>query len=478
MDEGPVDMIVDNDPFIDDDDPFIDDDLFIDDNPIITPVRTRQVPRVVSDHLPIAPLGVLSSPEDSATLLGQPELTQMRFTAPAANNAKHIQTLPNKFGISRYYFDMPTSIPDEDVTLPELINPILPPSADSEDQQGSSKTTQKSVDESVSIKDQILNIIHPHPNFSAYLMSVWFYRRGSMQKSKHDRSILVKDVMLNPAFDAMELEPPFSFNALDDALVDMAGGITSPEQLGAGWIKCDVVMDIPAMGCHLRTTWPVPGAYYRDIVQVAQQVIESRASIKFNYDGFEEWWQPPSSPLPKQRVYHNVYSADSFLQAEAQLRCSIPKDYNGPPCRIAGLMFWSDSTHLTNFGQACLHPIYMAFVNESKADRCHPNKRCLHHIAYMPEVRIRSLGFTLVDKFVPQLPSELITFLTNRLGKVPSSTLLAHLKQELFQAVWRLLLNDAFVKAHKEGVDMMCGDGIQRLLFLRVFTYSADCPER
>jgi hypothetical protein len=72
----------------------------------------------------------------------------------------------------------------------------------------------------------------------------------------------------------------------------------------------------------------------------------------------------------------------------------------------------------------------------------------------------------------------LISFLVNRLGKAPSSDLLAHLKQELFQAVWRLLLNDAFVKAHKDGMDTMCGDGIQRLLYLRVFIYSADCPER
>ena len=50
-----------------------------------------------------------------------------------------------------------------------------------------------------------------------------------MQKSKLDWGILVKDVMLNPAFVAKELEPPFSFNVLDDALVDMAGGITNPE---------------------------------------------------------------------------------------------------------------------------------------------------------------------------------------------------------------------------------------------------------
>jgi hypothetical protein len=162
-----------------------------------------------------------------------------------------------------------------------------------------------------------------------------------MQKSKLNRNILVKDVILNPAFDPMELEPPFSFDALDDALVDTTGGITSQEQLGAGWVKSDVVMDIPAMGHHPRTTWPVPGAYYRNITQVAWCVLESQASIKFNYDGFEEWWQPPSvkdSPL-KQCVYHNIYSADAFLQAEAQLRHSIPKDYDGPPCRIAGLMF-------------------------------------------------------------------------------------------------------------------------------------------
>ena len=64
------------------------------------------------------------------------------------------------------------------------------------------------------------------------------------------------------------------------------------------------------MGSHPGTTWPVPGAYYHDITQVAQHVLEIQASIKFNYNGFEEWWQPPSSTLPKQCVYHNVYSAN------------------------------------------------------------------------------------------------------------------------------------------------------------------------
>ena len=67
---------------------------------------------------------------------------------------------------------MPTSFPDEDVMLPELLNPNEPPSADSEDNP---KNTQKLLDESFSMNDQILDIIHPHPNFSTFLMSVWFY---------------------------------------------------------------------------------------------------------------------------------------------------------------------------------------------------------------------------------------------------------------------------------------------------------------
>jgi hypothetical protein len=69
-------------------------------------------------------------------------------------------------------FDVPTSFPDEDVMLPQLINPNEPPSAGSEDNP---KNTQKLLDKSVSIKDQILNIINPHPNFSRFLMNVWCY---------------------------------------------------------------------------------------------------------------------------------------------------------------------------------------------------------------------------------------------------------------------------------------------------------------
>jgi Plavaka transposase len=365
-------------------------------SPNVVHVQKRRLPRTIPDHLPLPPLGVFTRAEERERALlllpAAPLETGMSRNISLNGASGGIWTLPNKFGISRRYFDHPTSIPDQDVTLTDLTDPIELYDLEAE----LARLTLNNPDGSpapqaqYSKLERALDIIYPHPNLSSFLMNNWFYRRGSVQKSKLDRSILVNDVILNPSFDPLEIAPPFNFNALDDLIVSNAGGIATPEQkLGTGWFKSDATIDVPATGQHPRTRWSVPGAYHRDVTQVIRRLLQSPTSANFNYDGFEEWWQPPSTttpPIPKQRVYHNVYTADAFLQAEAALRASEPRDYTGPPRRVIGLMFWSDSTHLTDFGQASLHPIYMAFANQSKADRCQPNKRGLHHVAYMPEV--------------------------------------------------------------------------------------------
>ena len=46
------------------------------------------------------------------------------------------------------------------------------------------------------------------------------------------------------------------------------------------------------------------------------------------------------------------------------------------------------------------------------------------------------------------------------------------------QAIWRLLLNDDFVTAYKHGIDIIFLDGIVWQVFLRIFTYAADYPEK
>ncbi len=45
-------------------------------------------------------------------------------------------------------------------------------------------------------------------------------------------------------------------------------------------------------------------------------------------------------------------------------------------------------------------------------------------------------------------------------------------------ALWLLLLDEEFLHAYEHGIVIRCGDGITRHVFPRIFTYSADYPEK
>lgn len=55
---------------------------------------------------------------------------------------------------------------------------------------------------------------------------------------------------------------------------------------------------------------------------------------------------------------------------------------------------------------------------------------------------------------------------------------MAHCHRELTHAQWRLLLDDEFLYAYEHGIVFECGDGIQRRFYPRIFSYSADYPEK
>jgi hypothetical protein len=52
------------------------------------------------------------------------------------------------------------------------------------------------------------------------------------------------------------------------------------------------------------------------------------------------------------------------------------------------------------------------------------------------------------------------------------------MKQSIMHGVWHLLLDKAFRDAWVNGVPIVFADGITRLVFPRIFTYSADYPEK
>jgi len=53
-----------------------------------------------------------------------------------------------------------------------------------------------------------------------------------------------------------------------------------------------------------------------------------------------------------------------------------------------------------------------------------------------------------------------------------------HCCRELIHAVWNLLLDDAFIYAFKYGMVIKCANGVERRVYPRFFTYSADYPEK
>ena len=59
-----------------------------------------------------------------------------------------------------------------------------------------------------------------------------------------------------------------------------------------------------------------------------------------------------------------------------------------------------------------------------------------------------------------------------------TAAMLTHCKRELMQAIWSFLLDTEFLDAYENGIVIKFPDGIFRWVFLRLFTYAADYPEK
>ena len=61
---------------------------------------------------------------------------------------------------------------------------------------------------------------------------------------------------------------------------------------------------------------------------------------------------------------------------------------------------------------------------------------------------------------------------------VPSPEVQTHCKRELMHAVWSHIMDEDFVLSTTSGLTIQCSDGIERVFYLRIMTYSADYPEK
>lgn len=397
------------------------------------PQRTRQLPARYQDTLPEPPPPATSTPSD---VTSNATSITTRVSLIVRNP---FRTPENSFGLWKEYLYRPSYDPDAFISVEDLYRPHI--------------STIVPDDERTRSED------YSNPGNKSIKLLLHWQNTGSSAKSNQEIDRLVHTVLLNPGF---QLDALRTFNATyenrkADAADDKSSFLRS--------FQCaDIGIEVPSgsKGAPPRS-FTIPGLYHRKIVTLIEDAFKSRISRQFHLAPFKLFRKLPSGE-GKERVYSEMYDSDAFLEEHDRVQ-RAPTDH--PSCKrekvVAALMFWSDATHLASFGTAKLWPIYMLFGNLSKYVRCQPTSGTIKHLAYIPS-------------FPDSLQDDLKGF--HHKWDTQKTDILAHCRRELMHAVWKFLLDDDFLHAYEYRMVLRCQDGIERRIYPRIFTYSADYPEK
>jgi len=159
-----------------------------------------------------------------------------------------------------------------------------------------------------------------------------------------------------------------------------------------GWIESSVEIHLPSEGVkhgseRLAPKFEVPGLLHRRLLHVIKAALQETSTKHFHLFPYQEFWQP-SPGSPPERVYSELYTSEAFLVEHDKIRANCNGQDSGSQMEnvVIAIMLWSDSTHLTSFGNASLWPIYLYVGNLSKYIRSKPTSNSAHHLAYIPKV--------------------------------------------------------------------------------------------
>ncbi|THU90778.1 hypothetical protein K435DRAFT_675497 [Dendrothele bispora CBS 962.96] len=240
-----------------------------------------------------------------------------------------------------------------------------------------------------------------------------------------------------------------------------------------GWIETSVKIPVPCTGVEQSEAdapmYELKRVFYRKPLEVIKATFQSPSSKKFHYTPFKLYQHSDHPSCPEPVCLHSeLYNSDAFISEHEHMQTQqrdrhhdSDHDQSNIPNALAGMMAWSDATKVGQWGDESMWPIYLYFGNQSKYDRAKPSSFAAHHLAY-----------------IPKLPDDFNDFYKEHYGKPPTEAVLTHMRRELIQAIWGLILDDEFMHAYEHGIVLKCGDGVVRRLFPRFFTYSADYPEK
>ena len=364
------------------------------------PTSTSRVPHTRIPHMPPPPqpqkVSIPPRPSPPSSVISSEELaTDSTFT-----------TEPDEFGLFRVYPRKPYCEPDNDVTLDDICDDAAQTSSDNSDSRRWWKGFNPDMDD-----EQATPSKHPFAPLStptSFCILHWFYG-GSREKSQAELNSLLENVLRAKDFKLDELT---KFNLAHEMnLLDSVDDPSAPFANENIWKKSTIKIPLP---CE-REKFPSEDAAhklrirdvrYRSLLEVMRTGAKDESAKSWHNTPYKMFWKANTDSQP-QRVISELYTADAFLEEHekiAKLPLHLPTDPSGPkPVENAvfAIMVWSDSTHLANFGDASMWPIYFYSGNQSKYPRGRPSQHSAHHVAHIPSVIFHNLYIcTVTHKYL------------------------------------------------------------------------------
>lgn len=309
--------------------------------------RNAMGPKRYQDDLPEAsaslPPTSLEQASNSSVVVSSVETNDLPFI----NHRKVLKSPRNIFGLFRQYFatEFPSHDPEaeltphdfsdmaEDRNIPELLPTLNATST--------------------------MEAYGPYPNGSSFALGEWFWNT-SVQKSKEDFRHLV-NIITDPAFRTEDVRET-QWDKINRELGDSSSELDWVDEPDAGWVRTPVTIRVPfAYKINKRDRnrpdpvkpqdFVIEEFYHRSIVDILKERLSSPDAQHFHMEPYELHWQPGGSPGPI-RVQGELYTSPAFINAHNTLQESPPEKGCDLPRVVAALMFASDATQLTSFGQA------------------------------------------------------------------------------------------------------------------------------
>ena len=341
------------------------------------PKRYRDM--LPESHMPLPPPECRESDGERTPIS---ELTEVPVSSDLQGGASH-SSLPsrtfksqvNSYGLFRLY--------DYD-TVPE------------HDPEDTSNAAERSMD-----LGSNADSFYPYPNQSSLLLGDWYWNQGTVKLRKCFQSLLKivgsSDFRPDDIRDTQwtKIDRELGTLGASNGLSSTPGNMTELLHNDSGWKNTSVMISVPFPRCSAQpgpVAYSVDNFYHRSLISVIREkVVDSRNRHAFHYEPYALRWHPPHKTC-EIGVRGELFTSNFFLDAHKNLQSSPHEPGCELPRRIVALMFWSDATQLTAFGDAKLWPLYMYFGNESKYSRCQPSAHLCNHVAYFQTVCCRCAG--------------------------------------------------------------------------------------